>query len=425
MPPELSIPTSFRGPGWWALGIIAGTLGVLLVWGGLAPLNSGAIAPGEIISAGKSRIVQHLEGGIIRTIHVKDGDKVAAGQELLTLADIEARAQAAIATAEEAALAALADRLAAESEGRAKLPPMPRGSPSVEIQARLFESRRLALEKELAGVEQRAADARKELAGWEAKDIHLRVRANNAEEESRINQGLFEKEFISKPRLLELDSRKAETAASLAENAAEVARARQKIADAETFISKLKNDWASSVLEELRRAQEARAVAHEKLVIARDRLQRTRIVAPHRGTIHSLRFTTPGGVVPPGGVILEVTPEAEQLVVEAHLSPDDIDMVHAGLPARVRLTAYKARRHFTLRGVVTQVSSDTFHDDKSGRSFYKVRVEIPDEELRNSDRMALLPGMLAQTEIVTGERTALRYLLDPIVDSFYRGMKEK
>ena len=425
MPADLPIPTTFGGPGRWALSIIAGTLGVLFVWGGVAPLNSGAIAPGEIISAGRSRIVQHLEGGIIRAIHVKDGDKVAAGQELVTLADIEGGAQAAIASAEEAALAALVDRLAAESENRARLPPMPRGSPSIEIQTRLFESRRLALQKELAGVEQRAADARKELAGWEAKDIQLRVRAANAEEESRINQGLYEKEFISKPRLLELDSRKAETAASIAENAAEVARARQKITDAETLIAKLKNDWASSVLEELRRAQEAHATAREKLVVARDRLQRTRILAPHHGTIHSLRFTTLGGIVPPGGVVLEVTPEAEQLVVEAHLSPDDIDMVRVGLPARVRLTAYKARRHFTLKAVVTQVSSDVFHDDKTGRSYYKVRVEIPDEELRNTDRMVLVPGMLAQAEIVTGERTALRYLLDPMIDSFHRGMKEK
>jgi HlyD family secretion protein/epimerase transport system membrane fusion protein len=271
----------------------------------------------------------------------------------------------------------------------------------------------------------RAADARKEVIGWETKDTHLTLRAANADEESKINQGLYEQNFISRPRLLELNTRKAEAAAGLAENAAEISRAKQKISEVETAIAKLRNDWASNVLEELRRAQEARSTALERLGVAQDRLRRTSVVAPNAGTVHSLRYTTVGGVVQPGGIILEVTPEAEQLVVEARLSPDDIDMVHINLAARVRLTAYKARRHFSLKGTVTQVSSDTFRDEKSGYSYYKVRIEIPDEELKSVDRMALVPGMLAQAEIITGERTALRYLLDPIVDSFYRALKEK
>jgi HlyD family type I secretion membrane fusion protein len=247
----------------------------------------------------------------------------------------------------------------------------------------------------------------------------------NAEEESKLNRGLFEKNFISRARLLQLESRSAEVASMVAENAAEISRARQKITEAQTTREKLKNDWLSTVLEDLRKTQEAHAAALERLTIVKDRLARTRVVAPQDGTVNGLRFTTIGGVVPPGGVMLDVTPSSDQLVVEAHLSPDDIDVVHPDLPARVRLTAYKARRHFSLKGKVTQISSDTFKDDRSGRSYYKIRVEIPDSELQGVDRMTLVPGMLAQAEVVTGERSAFRYLIDPVVESFHRAMKEK
>jgi HlyD family type I secretion membrane fusion protein len=141
--------------------------------------------------------------------------------------------------------------------------------------------------------------------------------------------------------------------------------------------------------------------------------------------VNGLRYMTVGGVIPPGGVVLDITPASDQLVVEAHLSPDDIDVVHLQLPARVRLSAYKARWYFALKGEVTQISSDTFKDDKTGRSHYKVRVEIPESELQSIDKVALVPGMLAQVEIVTGERSALRYIFDPIINSMQRAFKEK
>lgn len=418
------IPVSFHGPGRAALLVISATLVLFLLWGTLAPLNSGAIAPGEIIPAGKTKTVQHLEGGIVRAILVKEGEKVAAGQVLLELEDTEAKAQLAIATTEEAAQAALLARLRAERDGT-RLPPNLVVSNSTDNQARLFDGRRNALRKELEGLQKRIHDAEKESAGWVAKDVQLEMLLTHADEESRINQGLFEKNFISRPRLLQLESRKAEVAGMIAENTAEVSRAHQKITDAEVAIEKLKHDWLNSVLEDLRKTQESLAAAAERLKVMKDRLARTRIVAPQDGVVNGLRYTTVGGVVAPGGVILDVTPSSDQLLVEGRLSPDDIDVVHQGLPARVRLTAYKARRHFSLKGTVTQVSSDTFRDDKSGRSFYKIRVEIPDSELHTVAPMTLVPGMLAQVEVVTGERSALRYLIDPVVESFHRAMKEK
>ena len=429
MSPDLAlaappVPTSFRGPALAALGVVLATLAIFVIWGVTAPINSGAIAPGEVIPAGKSRTVQHLEGGIIRAIHVRDGERVANGAPLLDLDQAEARAALAIAATDEAAQAALLARLSAERDG-ARLPPLHTSNDSVRNQARLFDARRAALAKDIAGLQKRIADARTELKGWSGKAGHLSALSDFAVEESRINQDLYDKNFIAKPRLLQLESRKSETAAAMAENDAEMARARQKITEAESAIAKLQGDWLNNLLEELRRAQEAHAAAAERSKVARERLARTRITAPQEGTVQGLKYTTLGGVVPPGGAILDITPASDRLVVEAQLAPDFIDVVQVGLPARVRLTAYKVRRHFTIKGQVTQVSADTFKEERTGRSYYKVRVEVPDEELKLAGGMTLAPGMQAQVEIVTGERSALRYLIDPVVDSVNRSMKEK
>lgn len=426
MPREavLAIPVSFRGPGRAALITAVVAFALFFAWALFAPINSGAIAPGEIIPAGRTKTIQHLEGGIIRDILVKDGDRVKQGQTLLRLDETDARAQLGIAATEEVAQSALLARLKAERDG-VRVPPLRVSNESVANQARLFDARRAALQKELEGLHKRIEVSRVELAGWDAKGTHLDNLSKYAIEESKINQDLYDKNFIAKPRLLQLESRKAETAASIAENQAEAARARQKITDAEAAIAKLKSDWLNSVLEELRRAQEAHATAAERLKVAQERIVRTTVTAPQEGTVNGLRFTTLGGVIPPGGALMEVTPASDQLVVEAMLSPDDIDVVRPDMPARVRLTAYKARRYFSLKGIVRSVSPDTFKDEKAGRSSYKVRVEIPESELTNVDRLALVPGMLAQVEIVTGERSALRYLFDPVIDSFHRAMKEK
>lgn len=424
MQPEASlIPLSFRAPGITAAVVLGATLGIFILWGALAPINSAAIATGEIIPAGKTKTIQHLEGGIIRTIAVKEGESVTAGQTLIEMDDTEAKAQLAIVASEEASLGALLSRLKAERDG-VRLPPLRSVSPSVANQARLFEARREALYKELDGLQRRIVDAQSELVGWENKETYLSAMADSAEEEFKLNHGLYDKGYIARPKLLQLESRKAETAASIAENRAEVARAKQKITDAEVGISKLKTQWLNSVLEDLSKTEEAHNAALEKLAVARDRLARTKVTAPQSGVVNSLRFMTVGGVIPPGGAILDITPSSDQLVVEAQLSPDDIDVVHPGLSAKVRLTAYKTRWHFALNGIVKQVAPDTVKEEKSGRSFYKVRVEIPDSELHSIDRMTLVPGMLAQVEIVTGERSALRYLLDPVIESFHRAMKE-
>lgn len=352
---EVAVPTETALETRWVALVILVTFGGFLLWGLLAQLDAGAIAMGEIVPAGRVRTVQHLEGGIIQAIKVRDGDRVKPGDELIVLDDTEIRAALKIA------------------------------------------------ERDIEGLRARLVDVNGEIAGWSARNRSLSKLAANAEEESKINRQLYEQNFISKPRLLQLESQKAQADVTLGENAAELSRALQKKAELEA----------------------SEASARERRTVALQRLERSRIVAPEGGVVNNLKYATIGGVIQPGGPILDIVPDSEELLVEARVSPDDIDVVHPGLECRVKLTAYKARSHITLKGKVITVSGTTVRDEASqGRSFYKVRIEIAARELEKIDRGMLTSGMLAQVEIISGSRSPIRYMFDPIIESFGRAFKE-
>ena len=353
--PAAVIPTDTRFDTRLATLIITLTFGCFLFWGFYAELDAGAIAMGEVIPAGRVRTVQHLEGGMIKAIRVRDGDRVKAGAELLVLDDTDIRATIEIA------------------------------------------------DRDLLGFRARIRDVNMEIDSWSTRSRSLKRLVDNAEEENKINQELFEKKFVSRPRLLQLESQQAQAEVTVGENAAELARARQKKSEIEA----------------------AEAAVRERRTVALQRLERIRIVAPQDGIVNNLKYATLGGVIPPGGVILELVPDSEELVVEAKISPDDIDVVYPGLESRVKLTAYKARSHITLKGKVVTVSGTTFREESAqGRPYYKARIEIGPDELKKVDRGMLTPGMLAEVSVVSGRRSALRYLFDPIFDSFGRAFRE-
>lgn len=407
--------------------LVAGVSTLFIIgflWAVFAELHEGAIASGEVIPFSKTKTVQHLEGGIVREILVKDGDSVVADQELLVLDDHEAKAQLALAHTEWAARQALVARLLAERDGKI----YEGGSlnnPAITSQLRIFEIRRQSLRSEIAALNKRNAGLKDELKAWTNRRTALSELTVNAGEERTLNQGLYEKNFISRPRLLALDNQLSDRIATKGETEAELARVSQRISDTELQISKLKSDWLNAVLEELRKAQDELSVATERLQVAEGRLQRTRVQSPHSGVIKGSRFTTIGAVIPPGGILLDVVPVTEKMVVEAKVLPDDIDVVSIGTKARVRFTAYKARAHIAYDGVVIEISPSTYHEEKTGMLYYLARVEIPDVLPNENSKLSLQAGMLAEVSFTGKARSPMRYLLDPLTQSMTRAFREE
>ena len=235
---------------------------------------------------------------------------------------------------------------------------------------------------------------------------------------------MVEKGLERKSRLLALRRQAALLDGSRGEHQAEIARAEQTIGETRLQMLSLADRQAAEVADQLKDVQAQLTETEENLGAAADVLGRSEIRAPIAGTVLGLRFFTVGGVIDPGAPILDIVPEGDRLIVEAQVSPLDIDVVHAELPAQVRLTAFKQRRTPTLGGRVLQISPDRVVDDKSGNAYFKAEIAIDPAELARLKDISLYPGMPAEVLIQTGARTFADYLLRPILDSFARAFRE-
>lgn len=419
-----------------AAGLVLALAGVggFAAWAATAPLASAAVAPGIITADTSRKSVQHLEGGIVAGILVHDGDRVAAGQPLIRLDDVEVRSTVALLEGQVWALLAQEARLLAERDGLpAPVPPPPlaerAADPAVaEIvtgQQRIFDSRRASLTNRVVVTRQRIAQLEAQIAGLEAQRRAGLGQLALIREESGAVAAMVDKGLERKPRLLALMRQTVELEGAQGDLANRIAQAREGIAQAELEILGLEADRQSEVADSLRTVQIQRVEAEEKLAAARVRLSRRAMLAPEAGTVMNLRHFAPGAVVAPGDAVLDLVPLNDPLVIEARVSPADSDVVHAGQPAKVVLSAYKSRTTPTLDGTVTRVSADALTDERSGQMYYLARVSVDSGQLDGLPDVHLVPGMPAETLIVTGERTMLRYLLQPLEDSFRRAFREE
>jgi len=242
-------------------------------------------------------------------------------------------------------------------------------------------------------------------------------------DEIASNQKLVAEGLSSRTRLLELQRELAEVTGLRSQNVAAIARAHQSIDEARLQITELTTNFINAAVQELGIVQNELLDLTEQIRAAQDVLRRTVIRAPMAGTVVGLQVHTVGGVVTPGQTLLDVVPKGDRLVVEAFVDPNDIDVVHVGLPAQVRLTALTQRNLAPLEGHVTRVSADRLVDERTGAAYFLARVELDDGSTElNGER--LYPGMQAEVMIVTGERTTLDYLSRPIVDSLNRAFRE-
>ena len=420
--------------------VLAGAIVVALFFGGLggwaafAPLAGAALAPGVVSPEGSRKTVQHLEGGIIGRILVDDGDVVAAGDPLVVLADTQARAAAQMLTTQYQHLAATYARLSAEQAAAERLAfpawlsrvVAQNGNGDILAAERtLFASRQEARQAQRDILRQRIAQLGEQIVGLTAQiDAQTTQLALIGEEVAAVER-LVAQGLERRPRLLALQRSEAEIAGARARNRAAIAEAEQAIGAAELEIIGVDTHHLDEVAGQLIAVQSELSSVGERLRAAEDVLARTIIAAPVAGTVVGLRFRTPGGVITAGAAILDIVPDEDDLLIDARVSPLDIDDVHLGLPAQVHLSAYRQRVLPRIDGVVRQLSADRLTDEATGEAYFLARVEVDRDTLAGLDAdIALLPGMPADVMIMTTPRTALDYLLGPVLDSFRRSFRE-
>lgn len=400
-------------------------------WLCFANLSAAIIAPGYVKVEDNRKTVQHREGGIIKAILVKEGQRVTAGSPLVLLGDESVAAQADSAAAQLDAETAKAARLQAESLGAqqidlpATLTPTnarPSAISAMASERSTFQSKRGALDEQLTLLDEQAAQIRREIHGLQRQAASKRAASALMREEVRTYESLREVGFVSKMQVSRQQRGLQDYEAQHNEYQANIARAKQRLAELGARANGLRSQYRQSAADELPAARARIAALEQQLRASRDAAQRQAILAPIAGKVVDLKVFTVGGVIAPGAALMDVVPEAAPLIIEAKLNVDDVSHARVGMQAEVRFPAYPARAAPLMRGELRHVAADRLTDELTGRPYYLAQVAISSRSL-GSD-VYLRPGMSAEVFLLAHERTPLQYLIDPIRNSMRRALRQ-
>jgi len=374
-----------------------------------------------------------MEGGYVREILVRDGDRVERGQVLMRLDDIQSGANLEALRSQRWALLAQDARLSAElARLREIVFPQellaaddPRARDAIAGQRALFEARQTSLASQISVLEARIEQqvALRDAAEGTLRSARQQLESFRQEEASigpLVRQGL-----IQRPRLLQIQRSATEQEARIVSAQADIDRADHAIAEARNQIRQIEDQRLQDVSTELRDVRTRLAEVEERLRAAQDVAQRRDIVAPEPGIVVNSRVFTIGAVVRPGDPVMDLTPLQDRLIAEVMVQPGDIDVVYPGLLTEVRLPAFKQRLVPYLHGRVTYVASDVTMDDRTRQSYYRANILIDQDQLERLPNVQLVPGMPVEAYIQIGERSFFRYMVQPILDSFHRAFREQ
>lgn len=390
------------------------TAGILL-WAGLSSLDIIVRTEGRIIPAGKSQIIQHLEGGIVRQLLVQEGEVVRAGQPLMELSDIQARSSLGQEQTKLAALRGREARLLAELNDLDAIA-FPEGLNDADVrraESDAWKARRARLAEEVRVLRDQGTQKRGEIAESGSRRENLIGELEVAQKQHRLIDGLRKSGAASELEVLDSQLRSQRLSSQIAEAGAAIPRLRAAQAETESRVSEVRARFRSEASSELTQVRADLEKSNLEVGSNADRLNRNSVRAPVSGFINRLAVTTVGGVVRPGEVLMEITPDDQRVVIEARARPNDRANLRRGLPARVRLGAYDYATFGVMDGEVAEVSADTLGDEKEGR-YYRVRIEAaPVSGIRQPGE--IVPGMTASADIVVGKRTVLSYVLSPLL----------
>jgi HlyD family secretion protein len=411
--------------------VLAGGLGG---WASTAEISGALIAPGQIVVETNVKKVQHPTGGVVGELLTRDGDKVRAGQIVVRLDDTVTKANLAIVTKNLDAALARAARLQAEQRGLEGItfPPQltdrdrdPDVATVMASESKLFEVRVNGRAGQKAQLRERVTQLNEEIAGLAAQEKAKDEEIALVQKELEGVRDLYNKRLIQISRLTTLERDSARLNGERAQYIASRAQAKGKITETELQIIQVDKDLVSEVSKDLRETNDKIGEFVERKVTAEDQLRRVDIRAPQDGIVEQTSVHTVGGVITAGDTIMLIVPQSDDLQVEAKVNPQDIDKLQVGQKTLLRLSAFNQRTTPELSGTVSRVSPDVTTEQRTGQSYYTIRVSMPPEEIARLGDVKLIPGMPVEAFVQTGNRTMMSYLMKPLHDQLMRAFRER
>jgi HlyD family secretion protein len=411
--------------------VLAGGVGG---WAGTMKLSGALIAPGSVVVDTNVKKVQHPTGGIVGELRVRDGDRVKQGDIVVRLDDTVTRANLAIVTKGLDELAARKARLESERDGadHVKFPPdllaraqSPEIAAIVDGERKLFELRRHARVGQKEQFRQRVEQLKEEIRGLKAQRDSKEKETKLIEREKEGVYDLWKQKLVPLTKLTELERSAVRLEGEAGQLVAQTAQVAGKVSETELQILQIDRDLSSEVAKETREIDGKIGEFIERKITAEDQLKRVEIRAPQDGTVFQLNVHTVGGVITAGDAMMLVVPDADSLTVEARINPQDIDQLRVGLDALMRFSAFNQHTTPEIMGRVSRVSADITTEQRTGQSYYTIRISLPPEEIAKLGEVRIVPGMPVEAFVQTGERTMISYLAKPFHDQLMRMFREK
>jgi epimerase transport system membrane fusion protein len=420
----------------FGLFVTIGMLGGFILWAGFAPLKSATVGPGKIVVESRNKVVQHLDGGIVAEIYVKEGDLVKKGQPLLRLSDTQTKAQLNIINSQLWEAIANLERLTAEHNGQETLvlskralalQSEPKMAQYLTTQAELFKVRRQAYHSEQSVLKQRVGQSKQQIQGLEQMIVSEQSRAQSLKTDVKDWQSLYEQQFADKVRLREMQRQLTELEGDITGKQSEIARLKQVTLETEHQVLLRQQEYLKEVSDQMRDAQAKQSESEARSVALTDQLRRIEITAPDDGRVVGFDVVTVDAVIEPRRPIMQIVPTTEHgFLVMGHVQTTDIDMVALGQRAEIKFNAFNTSYLPVLYGHVSSIGADALMDEATKMPYYDVKV-IPEPEAvaaLEKQGWQLVSGMPADVYIITRERTLISYIIKPIRVMLSRAFNE-
>jgi len=418
----------------WGWIVLFVGVGGFVAWAGFAPLDQGVTAPGQVVVTGNRKTVQHLSGGIVSKILVKDGDEVKAGQPVVLMDTTTSKAQLESARAQWIISRSVESRLIAERDNRASVSfpadllaeaKDPEVQQSMTLQSRLFESRRASIRNEIAVLKETIAGFEAQIEGLQSTKASKEEQIKLLREEIRNQRELAADGYLPRNRVSEQERLLAAITGALSEDLTSIARSRASISEYKMRIISRESDYRQQIETQLTDAQKEVNTLSSRINALRFDLANTEVKAPVDGVVVALAVHTPGGIVQGGAPMMDIVPKEEPLRIDANIPTQFIDKVRIDLPVDVLFPAFNQKFTPHIPAVVRTVSADTLVDQRTGQPYYRAQVIVTPDGMKKLREHKIKAGMQAEVFIKTGERTAFNYLVKPFRDRIRAAMTEE